>query len=324
MVFHTGLFHRLQNESQVIFTLCHELSHFYLNHLNGQIEKYITTTNSKEFQKQLKSIQKEEFHQKAKLEKLALGIAFDSRKHSRYKESEADSLAIVFMSRTKFDNTEAINLLGILDTLDKDSFNAENCLRTFFNSKEYPFKNSWVEKEEGLLGGHTKIKDDEKYKDSLKTHPDCKIRIERVKNLLEKYKQSNTQKSFINPALFETLQSQFQLENIAYYVEKKHFSSALYYSIKYLEQKPQNPYLITTIGTIFNGLYEAQKKHRLGNVTSMPNPGNDASFNLVLQFIQNLNMEDYKAIAYNFLKSKEAALSKYPEFTKALDESKKN
>jgi hypothetical protein len=324
IIFHTGLFHRLQNESQVVFTLCHELSHFYLNHLNSHIEKYITTINSKEFQKELKSIKRAEYNQKAKLEKLALGLTFDSRKHSRYKESEADSMAIVLMSRTKFDNTEAVNLLGLLDTLDKEHFDAEKCLRNIFNSKEYPFKNSWVEKEEGLLGGHAKIKEDEKLADSLKTHPDCKSRIDIVKKLLEKYKQNTAQKSFINPTLFNALNEQLQLENIAYYMEKKSYSTAFYYCLRYLEKTPHNPFVITTIGNLFNEFYDAQKKHRLGSVTSMPNPDNDASFNSVLQFIQNLNLDDFKPICYNFLKSREAEYSKYPEFSKALNEAKKN
>ncbi len=321
--FNTGLFERLQNESQVVFVLCHELSHFYLDHSNKQIEKYITTVNSKEFQAELKSIKKAEYKQRERVEKLALGLKFDNRKHSRYKESEADSLAIVFMSKTKFDIREAVGLLEILDGLDKDSFNTEKCLQTTFNSNEFPFQKKWIEKEEGLLGGHAVIKEDTTIADSIKTHPDCKKRIEAVKRLFEKYPQGNAQKSFLNAALFSQFKQQFKLENIAFYTEKKYLSSALYYALIRLSKEEPNPYLITTIGNLFNEFYAAQKTHQLGKYTGMPSPDFDASYNLLLQFIQNLNLDDYKNIGYHFLKKYQNQYSKFIQFTNTVIEAKK-
>jgi len=253
-----------------------------------------------------------------------LGLKFDTRKHSRYKESEADSMAIVFMSKTMFDAQEAINLLGILDTLDKDSFDAENCLKITFQSVEYPFKNNWLEKEEGLLGGHANIKEDEKLADSLKTHPDCKVRIEFVKKLLLQYTQNNAQKSFINPQYFNVLQNTLPLENLAYFYEKKYYSTAFYQCLKQLQQQPNSPYLVTTIGNLYNGFYDAQKQHHLNRVATLPYPGNSNSFNLTLQFIQNVNLEDYKNINVNFLKKYETKLSKFPAFSNTLAQAKKS
>lgn len=322
ILFNTGLFHLLQNESQVAFVLCHELSHYFLKHPDSHIEKYVTTVYSKEFQKELKSIKNAEYKKREQLEKLALGLTFNSRKHSRYKESEADSLAIIFMSKTRFDIRESINLLAILDTLDKDNFNAENCLRNNFNSSDYPFSKSWIEKEEGLLGGHANIKEDEKIKDSLKTHPDCKIRIEIVKKILEKCQQNNAQKSFVNPSLFKQLQTQLLLENIAFYIEKKYASTALYHCLKALEKHPNDSYIITTIGSLFNEFYVAQKKHQLNRIAIMPSPDFSTSYNLVLQFIQNLSLDDYKNVGANFLKKYQSKMGQYPAFSKTYHELK--
>jgi len=324
IIFNSGLFHLLQNESQAAFVLCHELSHFYLKHIESKIEKYVTAVNSEEFQKELRKIKNAEFRQKEKLEKLALGLTFDTRKHSRFKESEADSMAVVFMAKTKFDNTEAINLLSLLDTLDKDNFNAEINLKTTFNSGDYPFKKSWLEKEEGLLGGHAKIKEDEEMADSLKTHPDCKKRIEIIKPILERYKQKYSQKSFVNVNLFTQLQTQLQLENISYYVEKKYGTTALYYCLKAIDKNPKNsnPFLITTIGSLFNDFYNSQKKHQLNRIAAMPSPEYNSSLNLVLQFIQNLDLNDYVNIGYNFLKKYQPQFQQYPVFVKALNDLK--
>jgi Zn-dependent protease with chaperone function len=53
--FNIGLFHRLQNESQAAFVLCHELAHYYLNHSNNNIHQYVATVNSDEFSKNLRA-----------------------------------------------------------------------------------------------------------------------------------------------------------------------------------------------------------------------------------------------------------------------------
>ncbi len=322
IIFNTGLFHRLQNESQVAFVLCHELAHLFLKHSDQFIEKYVTTINSKDFQKELKSIKNAEYNKRAQLEKLALNLQFDNRKHSRYKENEADSLAIIFLTKTKFDNKESISLLNILDKLDDENFNAENSLISNFNSSNYPFQKSWLEKEEGLLGGHAKIKEDNQIADSLKTHPDCKKRIEIVQKLLYKYPQNNIGKSVINQSLFSLLKDRLPLENIAYYDEKKQYSTVFYYSLKHLENMQNNAFLITEIGKCFNEFYKAQKKHQLNKITTLPFPNNDESFNWVLQFIQNLSTDDYKFLSIEFLKKHEQNFDKYAAFKQILNESK--
>ena len=56
------------------------------------MNNYVNTIYSDDFQKELKSIKKAEFNTKERVEKLALGLAFNTRRHSRYKESEADSM----------------------------------------------------------------------------------------------------------------------------------------------------------------------------------------------------------------------------------------
>jgi len=55
IVFNIGLFTKLENESQVVFALCHELSHLYLNHSNKAVEHYISTLYSDELQAKIKA-----------------------------------------------------------------------------------------------------------------------------------------------------------------------------------------------------------------------------------------------------------------------------
>jgi predicted Zn-dependent protease len=52
LIFNTGLFRRLENESQVAFVLSHELAHLLLDHSNKQINRYVEALNSKTFQEE--------------------------------------------------------------------------------------------------------------------------------------------------------------------------------------------------------------------------------------------------------------------------------
>ena len=67
ILFHVGLFNRLQNESEVAFVLCHELAHYYLDHSNKSIENYVNIVYSDAFQKELKNIKKSEYGQNKQL-----------------------------------------------------------------------------------------------------------------------------------------------------------------------------------------------------------------------------------------------------------------
>jgi predicted Zn-dependent protease len=97
-----GLFDRLSDESQAAFILCHEISHYYLGHQEKSIGKYVNTINSPEVQAQLRNIKGAEYHRREQLQSLVKDLAFDSRRHSRDHESQADSMAVEFMRHTYF------------------------------------------------------------------------------------------------------------------------------------------------------------------------------------------------------------------------------
>jgi len=114
ILFNIGLFHRLENEAQVAFVLCHELAHYYLNHSNTSIHQYVNTLYSDEMQLELKKIDKAEYNRNHQLDKLALHLGFKNRRHNREHERSADSMALELMKNTPFDIKEAISCLSIL------------------------------------------------------------------------------------------------------------------------------------------------------------------------------------------------------------------
>jgi hypothetical protein len=316
-----GLFSRLENESQAAFVLCHEIAHFYLKHSENSIHTYINTLNSKEVQQELRKIKNSEFKKRDELDKLLKGLTFNSRRHSRDHESEADSMAVELMRHTRFDVGESLTALALLDSIDIDTINADGCLRKTFNAKGYPFKSKWLAKEEGLLGGHAKLNDDQSMADSLKTHPDCKTRIKVLEKLVTTYKSTSRLKDVVDKQQFNNLRSTFQYEVIEYAFLSGDYTTSLYYTLQLLQNNPADPYLITQVGKIFNGFYNAQKNHTLGKISSLPSPNYPSNYNLFLQFIQNLYKEDFASISYHFLNQYSSTLQHYAPFKKEYNAS---
>lgn len=322
LIFNTGLFRRLENESQIAFVLCHELAHLILNHNDKQIIKYVETINSSEFQEELKKITTSEFRKRKQFETLIKGLSFDTKRHSRYKEAEADSMAILFLKNTHFNVSEAIKALAILDTIDVDKFDTEKVLANVFNAPNYPFKKSWIEKEEGLLGGHATIEKDKKIEDSLKTHPDCSERIKNISKLIDTIKKKISN-NVIDEQYFLSLQKQLELDNLETYYQHKNYDLTLFYALKAYEKNASNLYTITTIGKTLNSIFDAQKSHTLTKFVNMPAPGNSASFNSLLQFLQNLYADEIANINANFLLNYQSKFSSDNNFNKTMEEAHK-
>ena len=151
ILFNLGLLDKIENESQLAFILCHEISHFYMNHVDNSINEYVAAINSKEMQKELKKIKNKSYNKTEELNKLIKQFSFSSGRHSRYKEAEADSLGVVFMKNTRFDIAESLASLAMLDSIDNDTYNVSETLQNTFNSVDYHFQKKWLAKEEGLL-----------------------------------------------------------------------------------------------------------------------------------------------------------------------------
>jgi len=316
-----GLFYRLNDENQAAFVISHEIAHFMLKHSDNAIRRYVTAINSKEVQQELRAIKGSEYRKRGQLEKLVKGLTFSSLRHSRDRENEADSFAVELLRNTRFDVTGALTTLALLDTIDTDRLNTAACLEKLFNAKGYPFQKRWIAKEEGLLGGHAKLKEDSELEDSLKTHPDCSLRIKAIDPMVNRYALASGSKKTANSPVFEELKNIFPYEIIAYTYTSDKYTRSLYFTLELLEQKPSDPYLIAQVGKLFNGFFAAQKSHTLGKFVDLPSPDYRPGYNLLLQFIQNLYKEDYASISYHFLKQYQTQLSNYEPFKTAYQNS---
>jgi len=309
-----GLFTRLENESQVAFVICHEIAHQYLKHSEKTIADYVSRINSKEVQEELKTIKNSKYRRSQPLEELTNSLTFDTRRHVRQNEAEADSLAVEFLKHTRFDPAEVIATLKILDKIDSDTISTNECLKKLFNSERYPFQQKWISKEEGLLGGHAKLQSDE-FEDSLKTHPDCKLRISKLEPVINKLNGGS--KNVIDAGRFRHYTQLFRYEVVEYAYSAGNYGRSLYYTLELLQRMPSDPYLIANIGRVFNGIFYAQKDHHLNNHVDLPAPAYPSHYNEILQFIQNLYLENIASINFHFLERYQDKLKEYPPFMEA-------
>lgn len=316
ILFNMGLFRKLENESQAAFVICHEIAHYFLQHSESSISKYVTTLNSKAVQAELRKIKGSEYGKRAQIEKLVKGITFNSRRHSRDHEAQADSMAVELLHNTRFDITGAPTALNLLDSIDTDTLNTASCLERLFNTKESPFQKKWIAKQGGLLGGHAQLEENDKLDDSLKTHPDCKLRIQLLAPLTDKYKASGKSAFVVDKGTFEKLKTTFQYEIVEYAYISDNYTRSLYYTIEMLQEHPADAWLITQVGKVLNNCYTAQKAHTLGKRVELPSPGFNSGYNLLLQFIQNLYLEEFASISYHYLHQYSTQLNYYADFKK--------
>lgn len=320
ILFNMGLFERLDNESEAAFILCHEMAHFLLHHSENAIDQYVAKLNSEEVQAQLRQIRKSEYQKHEQVQKLIKGLTFDSRRHSRDHEAQADSMAAQLMRNTPFALGGGLSTLALLDVIDIDTLNTSLCLPAVFNAPEYPFRKKWIMKNEGLMGAHARIKDTV-MADSLKTHPDCQRRIGWLSQLTKGWPQPGAKKFLVDSSAFAGLRKTFRYETIEYAFEANEYARSFFLTLEQLQTSPEDPYLVTQIGRVFNGIYTAQKAHTLGKVVDLPSPYFPTNYNLLLQFIQNLYLEDIASINFYYLKKYHPKMDAYTPYRTAYQQS---
>ncbi len=318
-----GLMIYLENEAELVFALCHELAHYYLDHSNKDIQKNIETVNSESFKKEMKRLSKEEYRVGEQLEKLVKEFAFGSRRHSRENEAEADRQGYLFMKRTGYDCGAIKTCLGLLDKVDDSLIYQPLNPERLFNFEEYPFKKRWIEKESAIFGEMNK--DDspltQAEKDSLKSHPDCKKRITLLEDSIQ---HTGPGKKFIvNEPLFRQLKKDFFVEMTEQEFRNKNLTRNLYYSLLMLQNSENIPFAAYSVARALNFVYDNQQNHRLGLVTDKETRSYPANYNLLLRMIDRLRLDEIANLNYYFCRQYQAQMTGYAGFEEEMNKAQR-
>jgi hypothetical protein len=129
------------------------------------------------------------------------------------------------------------------------------------------------------------------------------------------------QKNVIDSAKFRHLAKLFRYEIIDYAYSSGNYSRSLYYTMEFIREKPSDPYLVSNTGRLLNAIYFAQKEHRLSKFVDLPAPAYAPHYNQLLQFVQNLYLENIASISYHYLDRFQQKLNDYQPFKDAYNAS---
>ena len=205
----------------------------------------------------------------------------------------------MYLRNTKYDENEAISTLALLDSIDKEKYNEPLELEELFDSPEYPFKDSWIAKEQSLFD-FAKGDEDEFHEDSLKTHPDCSKRIALLKPSIEKntkegarifLQQESEFQELVRLSDFELLESELTLGNYGY---------CLFQSIKFLKHHPNNVYLYAMINQCIYLIHKAQQEHSMGKYVRLASQVEDEDYKQLNTFLHRLRLSEMAKVGYFF------------------------
>jgi len=317
-----GLVIHLNNEAELAFIICHELSHYYLEHTPRSIKKYVANITSDSYQAELKRLSRTEYGANQQLEALAKTTVFNSRRHSRDNEAEADRQAFIFMKKTGYDCQAIKTCLELMNHVDDSLLYKRPDIQQAFNFAVYPFKKKWVQQESAIFSQLDESSTvSTKEKDSLKTHPDCTNRIALLADSLKKITIGG--KPFlVDENLFNQLKKDFFIEITEQCYKEKNLSRNLYYSLSLLQASKNSSWAKYAIARCLNDIFYYQQEHKIGLMLDAENKAYPIDYNLLLRMLGRLRLSEIAGINYNFCKQHYAEMKAYPGFDEEVQKVK--
>ena len=177
-----GLITFAQSREEIALVIAHELSHNILDHAENSMKERAVWLTSDEYKNSLKAVLDSKYERLTRLKKVMESFTFNRNRHSRYHESDADSLAIILLKNSNISFNPEFFLR--LDSTDNEYMQElKNPTKSYFASYKVPVEDAWfIKRSKGLSSRNYNFKDTTVMADSLKTHPDCVERYNKTKN----------------------------------------------------------------------------------------------------------------------------------------------
>lgn len=301
LIIQFDLLNYLHHEGELASIIAHEISHYILEHRDKSYENLVLRLKTEDYKKKKKNVYKERYGRQSKAEGLLKEVVYSRKHKSRKQEYEADSLGFELLSNTKYDINHAVNSLMIYSDVDmeKDSLKL-SFLREIFNTANQQFDEDWLFSED--FSQYTYTVDKNWNVDSLKTHPDCDNRIEKLGSLIEKMKTYSTDSVFaIDQKKFNELKSVAEFERINNMFLYEWYGKGLYETLKAMQTKRDDKYLLKTFCIYLNKLYEAKKDMKFSKYVPPINPKEHSdSEQRFINFMYNISSNELEKLVNDY------------------------
>jgi len=287
---------KLNTEEELAFIICHELSHDIKKHVINGIIKRSELLLDKDLQKEIRQAKSQDYNSSLKMEELYYKYLARTTEHSRLNELEADSLGLQLFANAGYMASTSLRTMQRLDSIDGSVFKNALQVKSIFNFKNFPFKPVWLEYEADAPWASNL---DSLYRmpDSLKTHPDCKVRKERLEKILKISLPESTAEK--NKSTFAFYKEMALFEKAEYLINSEQFGLAMYYCLQLQQKYPDNDYLKTSVSYCLYEIYSALVDHTFSNAVDFPDKKFSAPYNEYLKFLHNISSSSLKDITKN-------------------------
>lgn len=286
------------NEMELSYIICHEISHQKLDHVLNRIKEYVNKSNSKDLIEKTKEIKKIKYNRNAIIKNELKSFVYNSRRFSRAKEHEADSLGFILYNKAYpkyiIQSIKSLQNLKMIDK-EKDSLIPQDYFKIFENSK-VKFEESWLNSED--LSTYNYQKNSKFWDiDSLRTHPDIDVRVAYLK---EKFNISDAQIQEFSNAKYLSLTQENKYDQIFVLYHIKEYGKSLYQTMILLKNDKENPVLQKMMYDNLLKISEYKSNYKLNQCLQTESPNFTNSYNTFLGFIRNLRKTNFEQILKNY------------------------
>lgn len=288
-----GLLSRMENNSQLAFVLAHELAHYQRDHVKEKILQLEKSDYQSKVKSSYKRIWESDEISPDQIEEIQK-LVYETKNYSREKEYEADAIGFEYLTTSGFAEQQG---LRALDKLDSANYSKHTIgLRVFLplDNKNFLLQPEWMRNRLSIYSkppaGSLILSND-----SLKSHPDIRLRKERLAKSIVGTKQVPHNPNFeyqIDLCDFEVVESMYWLRQA---------DRALFEALELLSLYPENAYLISTISKILIRVYELKASLSYSIYIPTYTYEYDETLLLVNNFLQNTTAKQIGEIAYHFL-----------------------
>jgi Zn-dependent protease with chaperone function len=296
----TALLASMRTDSELAFTLAHEMAHEELEHASQRLFYKVEQRRQQKSNKVIRQAALGEVTTEA-MDTLR-SLAYAAQRYSREHEMQADSLGLILMHRAGYDTWASF---GALSAIDSGDYTKERLGRRLFKPFEfatYPFQEYWLSPP---LTMYTRRPQDTYFfsVDSLQSHPDMLLR---QKTLLVYLPSNVLQDEYPSPEVQHTIAlAAFASLEAGY--DFKRMDQALLRALELKHRYPRNVFVTSSIARIFIKLYRwkdySEQLFRAHVPLYVAFYGEELKS--VNTFLNNLTLQELGELGFQFLNNKD-------------------